>query len=95
MKVGDMISVQSAVPDERTQAMKAVMRKARVVYVHPKQRFYVVEFSSGVRESFFFEHPVGESRFKSCPREGASIGRRLKMMMASVVSSHSPARGHL
>lgn len=75
MKVGDMISVQSAVPDERTQAMKTVLRKARVVYIHPKQRFYVVEFSSGVRESFFFEHPVGESRptqhgYRSGPRFG-------------------------
>lgn len=75
MKVGDMISVQSAVPDERTQAMKAVMRKARVIYIHPKHRFYVVEFSSGVRESFFFEHRVGDSQpaqhgYRSGPRFG-------------------------
>ncbi|MDO4810562.1 MAG: hypothetical protein Q3985_01330 [Eubacteriales bacterium] len=39
-----------------------VTRKARVIYIHPKHRFYTVQFESGVKESFDFERRVGEDR---------------------------------
>lgn len=31
-----------------------VMVKAKVVYVHPKRRFYVVEYGNGIREAFIW-----------------------------------------
>lgn len=62
MQVGDIIPVQCAVPDERTQAMRTLTRRAQVVYIHPKHRFYTVRFESGVKESFAFERRVGEDR---------------------------------
>ena len=62
MQVGDIVHVKSVVPDERTQALRTLMRKARVIYIHPKHRFYTVQFESGVKESFDFERRVGEDR---------------------------------
>lgn len=62
MQVGDIVHVQSAVPDQRTQSTRMVTRKARVIYIHPKHRFYTVQFESGVKESFDFERRVGEDR---------------------------------
>lgn len=62
MQVGDIVKVKSVVMDERTQAQRKVMRKARVIFIHPKHRFYTVQFESGVKESFDFERRVGEDR---------------------------------
>ena len=75
MQVGDTVSVKAHTLDERTQRVQTVMRKAQVIYIHPKHRFYTVQFESGVRESFDFERRVGEDRptkhgFHAGPRDG-------------------------
>ena len=75
MQVGDIVRVKARVLDETSQKVKSVMRKAQVIYIHPKHRFYTVQFESGVRESFDFERRVGEDRptkhgFHAGPRDG-------------------------
>ncbi len=48
--VGRMVTVYTR-DNANTQPQPV---KARVVYVHPEKRFYVVEYDSGVRESFIW-----------------------------------------
>ena len=52
---------------------KPVRRTGRVVYIHPRRRFYIVEFAIGdrgetVRESYYFPSRAGG--------DGESGGRR-------------------
>ena len=57
MKVGDkVIRTPQSFADFDIETRKTVQRPLRgnVMYIHPKKRFYVVEFESGIRESFMF-----------------------------------------
>lgn len=80
MQMGDIVN---ACPKLLTLAVEDGKRKytpipGRVVYIHPKQRFYVLEFTFGtnrVRESFFFlpemENDIyADSSSDECERRG-------------------------
>lgn len=60
VRVGDIVGRHPVTFCDRNSAEGAKLARGRVVYVHPKGRFHVVEFGEGkraVRESF-----VGVSR---------------------------------
>lgn len=54
MQVGDKISVVPETVMNYDDKMKPVhgMMQGRVCYIHSKNRYFTVEFPSGVRESF-------------------------------------------
>lgn len=53
VRVGDSVLRQPVTfTDSVTDSKVARVMRGTVVYVHPKGRFHVVEFSRGVRESF-------------------------------------------
>lgn len=54
MQVGDAISVMSETVCNYDEHMKPVygMIKGTICYIHPKNRYFTVEFPSGLRESF-------------------------------------------
>lgn len=53
VRVGDSVLRQPVTfTDSVTDSKVARVMRGTVVYVHPKGRFHVVEFSRGIRESF-------------------------------------------
>lgn len=55
MKVGDkVIRTPQSFADFDIKTGKSAQRpmRGKVMYIHPKNRYYVVEFESGIRESF-------------------------------------------
>ena len=51
VQLGDLVS-RWALTFASTDAKEAQLMRGRVVYIHPADRFHVVEFEKGVRESF-------------------------------------------
>lgn len=55
MKIGEKVTRQpESFADIEPKTGKIIRRtmRGKIVYIHPKGRFHVVEFESGVRESF-------------------------------------------
>lgn len=62
MKIGDILTLRPTIYGKDCEAMPK--QEARVVYIHPKNRFYVVEFRASVtgqawRETFYFPEREG------------------------------------
>lgn len=65
MQVGDMVCVPALIrqvgawrPDD-VQPAETELLRGRVVYIHPKGRYFTVEFELGknkLLECFFFQH---------------------------------------
>lgn len=73
MKVGDIVT---ETPTFYSKAGLDVVgpQKCRVTYIHPKRRFYTVEFTSDVtgekwRECFYFADRAGDPRAPIAIRE--------------------------
>ena len=57
MKIGDKVTrIPQSFSDIDIKTGKQNQRpmRAKITYIHPNNRFYAVEFESGVRESFMF-----------------------------------------
>lgn len=55
MKIGDRIMRIQSVNDQskyRPDTVEYTPRPCTIVYIHPKRRFYIVEFDDGFRESY-------------------------------------------
>lgn len=74
MQVGDMVRVPALIrqvgacsPDDAPPAETELLR-GRVVYIHPKGRYFTVEFEFGkhkLLESFFFQHTEEENNYEN------------------------------
>lgn len=57
MKIGDKVTrTPQSFSDFDIKTGKQNLRpmRSKVVYIHSRNRYYVVEFESGIRESFMF-----------------------------------------
>lgn len=59
MQVGDTVSVSAETYDEKMRVVRGE-RQGRVIYIHPKRRYYMVQFKDGTRESFIFQHRTSD-----------------------------------
>lgn len=74
MQVGDMVRVPALIrqvgvwrPADVTPA-EAELLRGRVVYIHPKGRYFTVEFEFGknkLLESFYFLHTEEENNYEN------------------------------
>lgn len=59
MRIGDTLRITPTFSSEYALEDSKGPRPCRVVYIHPLERFYVVEFTSGLgmtwRETFYFQ----------------------------------------
>ena len=80
MKIGDTLHLTPTF-DKECDVLDGGPRPCRVVYIHPLERFYVVEFTSDVgvpwRETFYFENRrIGHVNDRSAPRLPVWKGQR-------------------
>lgn len=70
MQIGDVVSIKKTALNPDDLSSGKMLCKARVIYIHPKHRFYTVQFDNGIRESYHFVRRVGDARGKgmSCRR---------------------------
>ena len=74
MQIGDMVRVPALIrqvgawrPDD-VQPQEAELLRGRVVYIHPKGRYFTVEFEFGkhkLLESFFFHHTEEDNGYEN------------------------------